>query len=206
MPPADETRPLRDRRHLRVVLIVTLDRLDARATGLQYRLVGTGAALMMGVELPASDVDILLARREDVDRFAATLARYEHRCLQPPTWLPDARQYFTQFEVDGVGVGASTVEVATDADTFECIGRGPWEHFRYKGLGQHAVPVVALELRLVSELVRDRPDRYGPIIEHLRAHGADLDLVRRAMVDRDVEPQRQQYVIDQLTSPFPVDE
>lgn len=200
MQPPGETKPLRDRRHLRVVLIVTLDWLDARATGLQYRLVGTGAALMMGVELPASDVDILLARREDVDRFAATLAKHQRRCLQPPTWLPDARQYFTNFVVEGVAVGASTVEVETDADTFECIGRGPWEHFRYKGLGQHAVPVVALELRLVSELVRDRPDRYGPIIEHLRTHGADLDLVRRAMVDRDVDPRLQQRVLEEITA------
>jgi hypothetical protein len=35
-------------------------------------------------------------------------------CLDPPAWLPDARQYFTRFAVDGTAAEASTVEAMRD--------------------------------------------------------------------------------------------
>ncbi len=79
--------------------------------------------------------------------------------MQPPAWLPDAGQYYTHFLVNEIDVGASTVEVPTETDTFECVGRGPWEHYLDINLGKHSVPAVVLELRLVSELLRNRPDR-----------------------------------------------
>ena len=188
--------PLRDRAELQKVLSLVLDRLDPQAPDFEYRLVGTGAALAQGVQLRAEDIDILAARRTGVDRFAAALSGFP--CLEPPAWLPDARQYFTRFQVTGIEVEASTVEVPTDTDTFECIGRGPWQHYVDIGFGNHTVPAVVLELRLVSELVRDRPDRYMALIEHIRSHSADLQLIQRAMSDRGVDPQLQQRILDQL--------
>jgi hypothetical protein len=189
-------RPLRDRAQLQQVLSLVLDRLDPVAPDFEYRLVGTGAALAQGVQLPAGDIDILAARRSEVDRFAAALSGF--RCLEPPAWHPDDRQYFTRFQVSEIDVEASTVEVPTDTDTFECIGRGPWEHYVDLDFGKHTVPAVVLELRLVSELVRNRPDRYLPLIEHIRSHSADLQLTHRAMSDRGVDPQLQQRILDQL--------
>jgi hypothetical protein len=189
-------RPLRDAAELQKILSLVLDRADPEASGLEYRLVGTGAALAQGVHLPAGDVDILVARRADVDTFAAALSGFP--CLTPPVWLPDARQYFARFAVDEIDVGFSTVERSVDTDTVECIGRGPWEHYVPIRCGRHVVPVVSLELRLASELVRDRPDRYEPLIEHARRHGADLQLIRRAMSDRDVNPILQQRVLERL--------
>ena len=194
-------RPVRDRAELQHVISVVLDHLDPDGSAPRYRVVGTGAALAQGVELPTGDVDILVERRDDVDRFAATLSRLGFPCLAAPVWIPESRQYFTNFAVDGIGVGASTVEVPTDTDTFECIGPGPWRHRVDIDFGRHVVPVVRLELRLVSELVRGRPDRYLPLIDHLRAHGADLDLVRRAMRDRRVDPALRQRVIAHLHVP-----
>jgi hypothetical protein len=47
-------------------------------------------------------------------------------------------------------VGAGTVEVATDSDAIECIGRGPWQHY------------VDIDS---SELIRNRPERYAAPIE-----------------------------------------
>lgn len=178
-------RPLRDRAELQQVLSLVLDRLDPDAPDFEYRLVGTGAALAQGVQLPAGDIDILAARRGEVDRFAAAMSGFP--CLEPPAWLPDARQYFTRFHVSEIDVEASTVEVPTDTDTFECIGRGPWQHYVDLDLGRHTVPAVVLELRLVSELVRNRPDRYMPLIEHMRSRSADLQLTQRAMRDRGVD-------------------
>jgi hypothetical protein len=189
---------LRDRTQLQEILALVLDRWDPAGSGIRYRLVGTGAALAQGVPLPAGDIDILVARRQDVAGFADALAGFP--CLEPPAWLPDARQYFTHFAVDGVDVGASTVEVATEADTFECIGSGPWKYYVPTAVGRHTVAAVALELRLVSELVRNRPDRYLPLIEHLRSREPDLDLIRRALIDRAVDAGTRRRVLEQLES------
>jgi hypothetical protein len=57
---------------------------------------------------------------------------------------------------------------------------------------------VRLEPRLVSELVRNRPDRSTPLIEYMRSHGADLHLVRRAMTDRGIDLARQEHVLARL--------
>jgi hypothetical protein len=189
-------RSLRDATELQKVLAVVLDHADPDGAGLEYRLVGTGAALAQGVHLPTGDVDVLVARRADVDAFAAALSEFP--CLTSPVWLPDAKQYFARFEIDEIEVGFSTVERPVDSDAFECIGRGPWEHYLPIRFGRHVVPAVSLELRLATELVRDRPDRYEPLIEHLRSHGVDLPLAQRAMSDRGVNAMLQQQILDRL--------
>ncbi|MGK5740165.1 hypothetical protein [Micromonospora sp. URMC 103] len=195
----NETRPLRGQAELRKILSTVLDLIDPDATGLDYRLVGTSAALLQGVELPAGDIDILVARRADVDSIAAALSRFP--CLHPPVWLRDARQYFADYRVDDIGVGASTVERPADTDAHECIGTGPWQHYVHVHCGTYLVPAVRLELRLVSELHRDRPDRYMPLIDHMRVHGADLQLVQRGMGERGVQPTLQARVLDLLRQP-----
>lgn len=179
---APPPRPLRDQAELFAVLARLLDLV--RFPHASYRLVGTGAALAQGVTLPTGDIDILVAERSSVDRFAAALAGFP--CPDPPAWLPDAGQYFTHFTVDGVKVGASTVEVPGASDTVECVGVAPWRHYVDVPVGGHVVPAVALELRLASELVRGRAERVEALVEHLRVHGADLDLVERSMRDRGV--------------------
>jgi hypothetical protein len=194
-------RSLRDAAELHKVLSLVLDHADPDASGLEYRLVGTGAALAQGVQLPTGDVDVLVARRDDVDEFAAALSAFP--CLTSPIWLPDAQQYFARFEIEEIDVGFSTVERPIESDAFECVGRGPWEHYVPIRFGRHVVPAVSLELRLASELVRDRPDRYEPLIEHMRLRGADLQLAQRAMSDRGVNPVRQQQILDQLARHAP---
>jgi hypothetical protein len=189
-------RPLRDRAELHKILSLVLDLLDTDGADFEYRLVGTGAALAQGVNLPTGDIDLLVTRRQEVDRFAEALSGYP--CQEPPAWLPDARQYFTHFKVEEIDVGASTVEVETDAEAIECIGRGPWQHYVPIEVGKHIVPAVALELRLISELIRDRPDRFTPLIEHMCANGADLHLVKQAMSDRRLNPALQRQILDQL--------
>ena len=90
---------------------------------IDYRLVGTGAALLHGVSLPAADIDILVRERQNVDAFGTALAAF--RCLEAPAWLAQTQQYYGNYEVNGVEVGISTVEVASEADTIETFGRGP---------------------------------------------------------------------------------
>ncbi|GAA1631976.1 hypothetical protein GCM10009733_031060 [Nonomuraea maheshkhaliensis] len=136
-----------------------------------------------------------------MNTFAAALS--SHPCLYPPTWIPESSQYFTRYEVHGVQVEISTVEQETDSDALECIGVGPWRHHVLIPCGPHHVPVVRLELRLATELLRDRPDRYEPLLDHLSAHGYDADLLHRALTARPLPPDSHHYVETRLTQPPP---
>ena len=110
--------PLRDQSHLRNILITVLDHVMPNFARVEYRLVGTGAALLYGVHLPAGDVDILVKERESVDLFGFALQPV-FKCLTPPTYLSEARQYYAAYEVAGVEVGVSTVEWETDSDGWD---------------------------------------------------------------------------------------
>jgi hypothetical protein len=188
--------PSLDQARLRETLIIVLDHaLPARAN-VEYRLVGTGAALLRGVPLPARDIDILVKGRDDVDAFSSALSQF--RCLDPPTWLPEARQFYANYEVNRVEVGISTVEADTNSDAIETLGRGPWEHFALIPCGRYFVPTVSLELRLITELFRGRPDRYNPIIRHMRANGYDITLIRRGMDAAGLPPALCADVLNEL--------
>ncbi|MGI5241274.1 hypothetical protein [Dactylosporangium sp. CA-139066] len=192
-------RPFRDRADLHRILVLVLDLLrTAGPAGCDYRLAGTAAALAQGVPLRAGDIDILMATRPDVDRFATALSA--HRCLVPPNWLAAASQYYASFEVEGFKVEASTVEYAAAGDTFECAGTGPWKHFVELPVAHHVVPAVRLELRLVTELVRDRPDRYEPLLAYLSSRDPDVALIERAMRDREVAAELRRLVAARLAS------
>jgi hypothetical protein len=186
--------------HIRSVLTTVLNHVAPLTRGVEYRVVGTAASALHGARVPVGDIDLLFRKRQDVDRFGAALASLPvAECLFPPTDLRDARQYFARYLIDGAMVELSTVEVETESDTRECIGRGPWQHYSRVACGKHVVPAVALELRLLTELGRNRPDRHTPITDHMRQHGCDLDLVRRGLANmRGLPEPRQREILDQL--------
>ena len=193
--------PLLDQTRLRETLITFLDHTMPTCGQIDYRLVGTGAALLHGVSLPAADIDILVRERQNVDAFGTALAAF--RCLEAPAWLAQTQQYYGNYEVNGVEVGISTVEVASEADTIETFGRGPWEHFSLLTCGRYAVPTVALELRLITELFRNRPDRYQPLIQFMQLHGCDLEYIRRGIVVAGVPQSMRDDILNQLReAPF----
>ena len=154
---------------------------------------GTAAALLQGVALPVRDIDILCREREAVDQFAGAMAGFP--ALQEPAWLAGDRQYYCNYDVAGVEVGASTVEIDVPHDTAETLGDGPWRHFLQVPVGEHRVPAVRLELRLATEILRRRRDRSEPLIAFLSAHGCDTDLVVRALRNAGVpEPTRKRVL------------
>ena len=163
---------------------------------IEYRLVGTAAALLHGVQLPAGDIDILVKERRDVDSFNSALSSF--KCLLAPKWLSEARQYYASYAVSGIEVEISTVNVETDLDVGETIGSGPWEHFVLIPCGSYIIPTVKLELRLATELFRDRPDRYNPIIQYMRLKGYDRDLANRAIEATGLPQSLQENVFKQL--------
>ncbi|MDA1359060.1 hypothetical protein O1R50_05465 [Glycomyces luteolus] len=174
-----QTRPLRDRNELVALLRKGFGLIEPAVPQLRYRLVGTGSACLQGVDLPVGDIDILLARRSDLDAIAAALAHLP--CVTPPQWIEVSRQYFACYSLDGVGFSFSTVEAPIVEDGWECMGPGPWRHYVTVDCDGLRVDCVRLELRLPSEFNRDRPDRYRPLLDHFAAHGADLDLLRQSL-------------------------
>jgi len=179
-------------------LTLVLDHALPTCPQVAYRLVGTGAAMLHGVDLPVGDLDLLMLDRAGVDAFAAALAHFE--CLERPTWLPDMRQYYANYRVSTVEVGLSTVEIETEADFIETYGPGPWQkHYSLLSCGPYQVPTVDLELRLITEIYRDRPDRYTPLIAYLGERGCDLDLVRRGLSGGRLPADLVEGMLQQLT-------
>lgn len=181
---------------LRETLILVLGHVMPTCAHFDYRLVGTGAALLHGVLLPAADIDILVKERSGVDAFGAALSPF--RCLETPAWLAETQQYYGNYEVNGVEVGISTVEIDSDSDTIETFGRGPWEHYTLIPCGHYSVPTVALELRLITELYRNRPDRYHLLIQHMQKHGCDIDLILRGILAVGLPEAQQQDIHNQF--------
>jgi hypothetical protein len=181
---------------LQETILLILDHCIPTCSQMDYRLVGTGAALLQGVQLPTADIDILVKDRESVNTFSSSLSTF--KCLFAPNWIKESRQFYSEYEVNGVGVGISTVEVDTESDGLECVGYGPWKHFTLVPCGPYNIPAVALELRLVSELIRNRPDRYKPLIQHMQVNGCDVELVGRGMVARGLPQDLQEKVFNQL--------
>ncbi|WP_147450892.1 hypothetical protein [Streptomyces hoynatensis] len=178
------TRPPRDRHELDAVLSRGFDLIRAVVPRLEHRLVGTAAACLQGVDVPVGDVDLLVARRQDVDAVAQALAGLP--CVTAPRWIEASGQYFACYSLDGIRFEISTVESPCAEDGWECQGPGPWRHFVTVVRGGHRIDCVSLELRLTTEFLRDRPDRYRPLLAHLGAHGADLPLLRQSMAVRRV--------------------
>jgi len=185
-----------DQVRLEETLKMVLDQIMPTCAHIDYRLVGTGAALLHGVSLPTADVDILVRERHGVDAFGLALSPF--KCLEAPAWLVETQQYYGNYEVNGVEVGISTVELASDADTIETFGRGPWEHFALLPCGLYTVPTVVLELRLITELFRDRPDRYEPLIQFMQVNGCDVDFIRRGIAAAGLPQAMQDGILNKL--------
>jgi hypothetical protein len=171
-----------DLSQLQAVLTALFRCIDPAAEQIEYRVVGTAASLLHGVDLPAGDFDVLLKDRAGVDTFSTSLSPY--KCLTPPLYLEGSKQYFSSFEINGIKVEFSTVEGKTKSDTYECIGPGPWAHYTLVSCGGHQVPIVAIELRLITELTRRRADRYIPIIHFMQAHGYNKKLLTQGLKER----------------------
>jgi len=74
--------PSLNRRMLETTLIEILDRITPKTNEIQYRLLGTGAALLHGVVLPAGDIDLLVKERREVEVFSDALSCFD--CLMAP--------------------------------------------------------------------------------------------------------------------------
>lgn len=186
-----------DQSRLRHTLAIVLKHLSPTLFETDYCLVGTAAAVLHGVPLHAGDVDLVMRQREGVDAFSSALTSFP--CLTPPTFIPEGKQYYTACDIHGVQVEASTVEWASESAYIETFGRGPWEQQVLIDVDGYHVPTIKLELRFVTELLRNRTDRSTPLMMWMQAHGFDIDLLRQAMAARSLPPQQQEHVLAELS-------
>jgi hypothetical protein len=182
----------------RASLAATLIGVVASVADVEWRLVGTAASAIRGVDLPVADVDVLFRERAGVDASFARLSPRADEAARPE-WLADAQQYFARLVIDGVSVELSTVEFATALDTFECFGLGPWIHYDDVDWRDVRVPAVASELRLVTEVNRGRVEHVTRLVEHLRRVGCDTALLERALVNAEVPEFARAQILEALS-------
>lgn len=144
------------------------------------RVVGTASSALRGIRLPVGDVDILARDASVVDELVAASG------CPAAAWIdtPFGRQYLAEHVVSGVQVQVSTVE--SDAQgrrrLAECVGEAPWRYFSVVEVAGRPLPLVASELRLASDLMRRREDRWRPIAGHLVTNGYDSELLAQAVL------------------------
>ena len=143
----------------------------------RVRIVGTASSLLRNVDVPAGDVDILAKERAVVDDLAHELDRAGAMCDAAPRWIdtPFGGQYIADARVRGVLVQISTVELSQPdpSSVAECAGDAAWRYFDLVDVGGYAIPVVASELRLLTDVIRGRPDRWRPVAACLARDGYD---------------------------------
>ena len=66
----------------------------------------------------------------------------------------------------------------------EKSGHGPWEHYRLIASGKYGIPVVDLELRLMTEVLRDRKDRINSILKYLKKNGFNKEVMKRILSEK----------------------
>ena len=190
--------PVVESQRLLDVLTSVLDAAQDVLSSDRYRLVGTTASILHGAATASKGVDFLMRDRDGVDDLHLALSTF--RIDTPPTYLADDEQYWASYFVDGVHVGVTTTEWKPEGSVIEASGEGPWQHFSIIPHGQHQVPTVKLELRLVTEIFRNRADRIEPLMAFMRQQGCDLNLVKQGLTERGIPAQHQTKVMAQLTS------
>ncbi|MEM7129605.1 MAG: MerR family transcriptional regulator [Chloroflexota bacterium] len=188
--------PFAERHRLLDVLKKVLNVIEDLLSPDDYRLVGTTASVLHGAKTPSKGIDILVRNRENVEAFHLAMSPF--KLDLPPTYDPEDALYWASYFVDGTHVDVATNESSYKSDGIESAGSGPWTHFSKLPWGHHSVPTVNLELRLVTELYRNRPDRYIPLIDHMRGKKIDIHLLHRGMDERQIPQVWQEEVIQQL--------
>jgi hypothetical protein len=189
-------KPIQNIDQLKNILTVFFDLVNSTISLYDYRLVGTAAALIQNVEIQTGDIDILFKQREGIDAIHPLLGK----CLKQPEFLGEEEdgQYLAIYEFKNVILELSTVEYVTDNETMECFGQGPWKNYKNVRVESYSIPVVLLELRLLSELSRGRENRIRSLMEYLQVKGCNLDLIQKGMEERNLDPEIRRKIIKQL--------
>ncbi len=185
---------------LRQVLEVTHEPLSHAKVG--WAVIGSGASTLQGCRLPPADIDILFAEPEGVHQFAQFMSVFAvpRRPREGELWLssreqpvafepPDPQKEVWNFgrwmiadcKIEAAHIARPAGDPSMAQDWICEPGPRIWPHIRHVPFGRYQVPVVPLEIRLGTELLRERKERVDEIVAVLQGQGHDRELLRQAL-------------------------
>lgn len=181
----------------RAALLDAAERADD--SGVTWMLVGSAATAVHGAQVEPGDVDILVSAPEAVHRLAAAMPSPPGACgdHDPGTFLSsvelpvltfaDDAWTFGRWLLHGVRVEvACIIEASAGVRLIETEGSEVWgvrTHIRW---GSRNIPVVPLEVQVATMLARQQDERLEAALAVLQTSTADVELLRRALADRDL--------------------
>jgi len=82
---AANKKPLQNRKQLKVILTTIYDKTGKILRGYDYRIVGTAASLLQGVNISTNGIDILFRDRRGIDEIHKILSKI--KCFREPEFL-----------------------------------------------------------------------------------------------------------------------
>ena len=178
------------------ILRDVLDCISTVISAEQYLLCGTAAGLFQGVFQPVRDINLLAKTRTQVDDFSHALRIYPQ--VEKPIYTESEKLYRATHLIRGVEVSMTALDTSQEDSENMVTSLSPWDYYTEVKIDSHTIRTEALELRLASEIARERPRHYLPLIKHLQKHGADVDLAQRAMAAKAIANDTMRKVISQI--------
>jgi hypothetical protein len=181
------------------------DLYERSNSDVQWIVVGSVGSVLQGAEMTPNDLDLYVQHEDDLKQLASMMEPFhlKSKCELPYSdraWHSSAEEpYFTQTFPSGfswmkgkweiAGFPIEIVHIAQSAGIPDSAdGEGIWEGGRHIWslarrirFATYEVPVVPLEIQLESNFRRNRPDRANAIIQTLKKHGFDRELLEKAL-------------------------
>lgn len=178
----------------RVAELLNADRVD-------WLLLGSAATALRGAAVVPGDIDIACRTEDDIVRAAAVLPTPQSASADGPAdWISttaapvlrfggtDERWTFGRWIIDGVKVELAHIDAPAVAGLM-LETRTPlvWAHQQTLDCHGQPVPVVPLEVQLVTMIARHQDARLAATIAAVDPAALDLPLLRRAIADKKSE-------------------
>lgn len=185
------------------------DKYFSSDNNMMWILVGSVGSVLQGADMNPGDIDVYVRDQQDVLRFAEILDEFSLHTRSPleygDHWLSSkAEPIFTQtfpsgftwtkgrwnvenFKVEVVHISNSAgIPNSMDGDGIWEGGHYIWGLSKPVKFKQYVVQTVPLEIQLESNLRRKRQERVDAIIEALKTHGYDKELISKALSTRNL--------------------
>ncbi|MFG1909775.1 hypothetical protein [Kribbella sp. NPDC048928] len=181
------------------VLARVAEQLNAH--GVDWMLLGSAATALRGAAVVPGDIDIAGRTEDDIVRAAAILPTPQSAPADGPAdWISTAaapvlhfggaeeRWTFGRWMIDGVKVELAHIDApAVDGLMLETRSPLVWAHRQNLDCHGQPIPVVPLEVQLVTMIARHQDARLAATLAAVDPAALDLPLLRRAIADKQSE-------------------